>query len=81
MMNIGSFHPSVNTRKASKYRQMPQSAAVAGSETNPNPPKITVGEERRRRKDRRTRNVKPLIDMRCGRDRRDSGKLSINIEA
>jgi len=80
MINIGSFNPPVNTKTA-KYSKVSKSVAVAGSEIDNNSPKVTIEEERRRKRDRRKRNIKPLIDMRSGRDRRyDSDKPSINIE-
>jgi len=80
MINIGSFHPPASTNKTSKYSKVSKSAAVAGSEVDNNAPKIGVESERRRKKDRRQRNVKTLIDMRSGRDRRsESDKTSIDI--
>jgi len=81
MINIGSFHPPASTNKPSKYSKVSKSAAVAGSKVDNNAPQIGAEHERRRKKDRRQRNVKTLIDMRSGRDRRtETDKPSINIE-
>ena len=90
-MNIGSLIPPVNT---AKLRQTKRSEiAVAGSEVGKEPHRqVPVqanedeqqdhgGQERRERgKDRRQRNIKPLIDMRSGGDRRRDGKPSINVD-
>ncbi len=91
-MNIGSFLPPVNTAKLKQPKR--SEIAVAGSEVGKEPHRQAPvpaqedeqqdsrGQERRaRRKDRRQRNIKPLIDMRSGSDRRKgSAKTSINVD-
>lgn len=83
-MNISSLFPPVNTAKLKQTKR--SEVAVAGSEINPEakkdaPKAIYPRDQRKKRgQDRRQRNIKPLIDMRSGRDRRkDSENKSINV--
>jgi hypothetical protein len=81
MINIGPLNPPVSTPKTLKKSS--RHAAVAGSEINKDAQKVAppVQQKKRRGKDRRQRNMKPLIDLRSGRDRRDNPDApSIDIE-
>ncbi len=83
-MHIRSQFPPVNTTKPTLVKR--SEVAVAGSETNADAEKHefyvqSKADKKRRGKDRRKRNVKPLLDSRSGKDRRyDAEKPSINIE-
>lgn len=78
MITIGPLNPLFNTAKY-KRRSAPH-AAHPGSEVNQDAPAV-VSTQERRRKDRRKQATKPLIEMRCGRDRRENaGKRSVDIE-
>lgn len=80
-MNISSLLPPVNTAKLKQPKR--SEVAVAGSEINPEAKKDTpkaVHQRKKRGQDRRKRSIKPLIDMRSGRDRRkDAESKSINV--
>ena len=80
MTNIGPLYPSVNTSKVVKknYRDV----AVTGTEVSKdNTSTVKQKVKKQRGKDRRQRNLKPLIDLRLGRDRRQNvSKPSIDIE-
>jgi hypothetical protein len=80
MINIGSLNPPVNTPKVQKKTS--RSAAVAGTEINKDAQNVPQSVSKKRRgKDRRQRNMKPLIELRSGRDRRDNPDTpSIDIE-
>ncbi|MGH1485916.1 MAG: hypothetical protein ACRBCI_06810 [Cellvibrionaceae bacterium] len=80
MININSLTPPVNTPKVKKMTS--KSAAVAGTEINKDAQRVFVDQQKKRRgKDRRKKNMKPLIDLRSGRDRRDDPNIpSIDIE-
>lgn len=74
MINIGPLIPLVSSPK---LRKTPvRDAAVAGSEVRKDSPRL-VNKQERRQGDRRKRSLKPLIEMRMGRDRR---KSSVDIE-
>lgn len=79
-MNISSLLPPVNTTTLKRAKS---GVAVAGSEINKDAPKTVVNKERRQRRgqDRRQKNIKPLVDMRSGRDRRkDQQQASISLK-
>lgn len=79
-MNISSLIPPVNPTKL-KYPKHGE-VAVAGSKINKDAPKMLSKQEQRekRGKDRRKRNVKPLLDSRTSGDRRkDPRRPSINL--
>lgn len=92
LMNIGSLIPPVNTTKLKQPKR--SEIAVAGSEIGKEPHRQAPvqakeddqqehqGQERREKgKDRRQRNIKPLVDMRSGSDRRkDKIRPSINVD-
>ena len=78
MINIGGpFNSLASTQKLK--RKATRDAAVAGTEVTTNAPKVVATQERRR-KDRRKKSIKPLIEMRSGRDRRKSDKPSVDIQ-
>ena len=91
-MTIGSFLPPVNNAKLKQPKR--SEIAYAGSELGkeahrqvPIQPQedddqgISDQERRQRGKERRQRNIKPLVDTRSGQDRRrDSSNLSINVD-
>ncbi len=80
MINIGPLHPPVSTPKTKKSSR---DAAVAGTEINKDAQRVNqeLPKKKRRGKDRRQRNIKPLIDLRSNRDRRqDPDAPSIDIE-
>jgi 5-deoxy-D-glucuronate isomerase len=79
-MNISSLIPPVNTAKLKHPKR--SEVAVAGSKTNEDASReLSEREQRKQRgQDRRRRNVKPLLDMRSGSDRRkDAQRRSINL--
>lgn len=80
MINIGSLHPPVSTPKIKQKSS--KEAAVAGSKITKDAPKMVQPKrERRQRKDRRQKTLKPLVDLRTGGDRReDPATPSIDIE-
>ena len=82
MINIGPLHPPVSTPNVGKKTS--RDAAVAGTEINKDPQHITQelpNKKKRRGKDRRQRNIKPLIDLRVSRDRRENPDApSVDIE-
>jgi hypothetical protein len=81
MINIGPLNPPVSKPKV--LQSPSKDAAVAGSEINKDAHRVDppIQKKKRRGKDRRQRNMKPLIDLRSGRDRRDNpGVPSIDIE-
>lgn len=71
MINFTPFRPSVSTTKVAKQAKAFKSTAVAGSKVgDENQHVVPSNNERRKKKDRRQRDIKPLIDMRSGDDRR-----------
>ena len=84
-MNIGSLVPPVNPAKPSYPKR--SEVAVAGSETNKDAPENLPSyvyekqsRRKRRRQDRRKKNVKPALDMRVSSDRRQRTRPRISIE-
>ncbi|MFT6388178.1 MAG: hypothetical protein ACJAUP_001554 [Cellvibrionaceae bacterium] len=82
MLNIGSLLPPVSTPKIGETTS--RDAAVAGTEINKDPQQLSyqcLPRKRRDKKDRRRRNIKPLMDLRISRDRRlDPDVPSIDIK-
>jgi hypothetical protein len=82
MINIGPLYPLVSTPKT--HKNPSHDKVIAGTEINKDAQRVIAERERKRRrgeKDRRQRNLRPLIDLRIGRDRRDSPDVpSIDIE-
>ena len=83
MINIHSLVPPVNTpaRSVTKRGEI----AVTGAEVNKDAPQTQYvyqkKREHRKGRDRRQRDLPPLIDMRSGGDRRnDPDKPSINVK-
>ena len=82
MVNISSLLPPVNTHRL-KNTNKRSDVAVSGSEADKQArhPVVEQRQDQRKGKDRRQRDVKPLVDMRSGRDRRkDPDKPSINLK-
>lgn len=82
MVNISSLLPPVNTHRM-KSKNHRGDIAVAGSEADKHAPHPVVEQQQEKRKgrDRRQRDVKPLVDMRSGRDRRkDPDKPVIDLK-
>ena len=82
MINIGPIHPPVSTPTINKRES--RDAAVAGTEINKDAQRVNQElpkKKKRRGKDRRQRNIKPLIDLRVSADRRENPDVpSIDIE-
>lgn len=81
MINIGPLHPPVSTPKVKKASS--RDAAVAGTEINKDAQRVAQQprQKKRRGKDRRQRNIKPLIDLRVSGDRReDPDTPSVDIK-
>ncbi len=82
MINIGPLHPPITTPKINKTAS--SEAATESTEINKDAQPVVVQppkQKKQRGKDRRQRNVKPLIDLRSSGDRRvDPDKPSINIK-
>ncbi len=82
-MNINSLLPPVNTTKLNYPKR--SDVAVAGSETNKDAPKAVYERQQRKKhrgKDRRQRNLKPLLDSRSGSDRRKHpirGSINLSV--
>lgn len=79
-MNIGPMLPPVSTPKINKQSR---DAAVAGTEITDNPQHIPQDyrRQKRRQNDRRKKNIKPLLDLRVTRDRREDPNIPrIDIE-
>ena len=79
-MNISSLLPPVNTATLKQPKR--SEVAVAGSEVSKDAPKNTTDQEKRkyRGRERRKRKLKPLIDMRSGKDRRKGVQRSISLK-
>ncbi|MBX2807064.1 MAG: hypothetical protein KTR20_00400 [Cellvibrionaceae bacterium] len=78
MITIGPFNPLLST---AKYKRKPSQAKTqTGAELDREAPAVAPTQNRRR-KDRRQQSIRPLIEMRCGRDRRENGAApSVDIE-
>lgn len=83
MINIGSTLPPSATTPLSKKKITPSSQSGEGNlavtETGEDSPKVPVS-DRRKRRDRRKQKKDTLMDMRCGRGRRQSDKSSGSID-
>lgn len=81
MINIGPLHPPVSTPKINKTHS--RDAAVAGTEINKDAQRVEQQpkKKKRRGKERRQKNIKPLIDLRVSADRRENADTpSVNIK-
>lgn len=81
MINIGPLIPPVSTPKVNKT--LSRSAAVAGTEINKDTQHIVQEQKQKKRrgKDRRQRNLKPLLDLRSSGDRRANPDMpSVDVE-
>ena len=81
MITIGPLQPPVNVPKVKKT--LPQDSPSETTEVNKDAQPVVVERPRKRRsgKDRRQRNMKPLIDLRSHRERRqNSDAPGIDIE-
>jgi len=82
MFYTGPLLPPVSTPKVRTTTS--RDAAVAGTEINKDAQPVSyqyLPKKRRDKKDRRRRNIKPLIDLRISRDRREDPDVpSIDIK-
>ena len=82
-MHISSLLPVVNTAKLQQPKR--GQVAVAGAKVNKDAAQKTTARKQcqRRGQERRQRNIKPLVDLRSGSDRRrnnpDKPSVSLNV--